>query len=192
MDTRSKELSLRVYYGFSCCADTCATVQMTKRTWYSLDNQFLKLAGISKRQDVLGTGSQFEGTSLLVTKFPEPSGSDTDSMHVDTQFHAYPIGYNGDYDFTKYCLQMKTNEHTRQGYCLVDVIGEKNIHLNSYFKNIQHDLSEHARMQMSDGINNNNVCNKGEITGPAFTFVNSFNSAYPLSNDTVICFESKQ
>lgn len=174
MDSRSRQLSMGVYYGFGCNEDTCATVQFTMRAWHAICVQYTNLTYQYIKPYSQASGSLSEGTSLFFITDPENGmlRSDTDVMDVDTQFQVYPKDYNGDYDFTKYCLQLKRSEYTRPGYCLVDVVGEKLIDFHTYVKHYQQKLYDDI-VSSSEIIIINNISNCGKMTSPALTFVNT-------------------
>lgn len=121
---RSRKLSMFLYYGFGCYPSTCATCQITHCTMNSLINHYQHLIYGSNQQYGLGTGSLYEGT-FIDGSTGNVGKSDADHMYLDMQFSVYPFGYVRDYDLTKYCLQMNRSEHTRPGYCLVEVVGQK-------------------------------------------------------------------
>lgn len=129
-----------------------------------------------------------EGTSICVMSkyFGE---SDKDMMLVDPWLQLYPIGYNGDYDGTKCCIQMKTSEHTRPGYCLVEVVGKNQIDFDLYITQLRNGFHEYARRQFKSKVSNS-LFNQSENAGPAVTFIDTLITP-KTRTDGVICFASK-
>lgn len=135
-------LSLLLYYGFECTADTnytcqiCLCLDMTLQA--ALKNTRYNCASTT----LLATWSVHERTSLCYS-FPglgnedESLSSDLEFMDFPHEFLVYPFDFKESYDLNKYCLQMTRSHHTRPGYCLLKITGDKQVDLDSYFNDTE-------------------------------------------------------
>lgn len=192
-------LSMFFYYLFETCKDTCFTSQITDRASLMLSSIFANLFIGSEL--VLGCGSSGEGT-YLSSDFQDCSAkgniSDRDILFVQTEFQVYPMGFNGEYDLNKYCLQITQSKHTRPGYCLVEVVGQKEIDLELYFITRCRQSMEHtdtferieALPNAKPMVSVNGILNGPSLASELFLIPSTSKGIYRYIQDSVISFGS--